>query len=201
MLYNGKIVNGICWSSRWICGRHHEANSWLCKFSFVPKHPGLLCLWPDFREVLDRGHFRGEKLGQLLSVSTYLAMFLVNSLVGKLAIQINIELIWQMSCIATSAPGCWPLFQQAHMCQFPQTTSLVFDWFCFCVIHTLRKKVLPSTYFWCFSLSQTEDSIQYLEGPNGIWKHHDRHIGAKDGPVQYACHSASRYHLVLSGTE
>ena len=36
---------------------------------------------------------------------------------------------------------------------------------------TLRKKVLPSTYFWCFSLSQIEDSIQNLEGPNGIWKH------------------------------
>ena len=27
--------------------------------------------------------------------------------------------------------------------------------------YTLRKKVLPSTYFWCFSLSQIEDSIQY----------------------------------------
>ena len=21
-----------------------------------------------------------------------------------------------------------------------------------------------------------KDSIQYVEGPNGIWKHHDRHI-------------------------
>ena len=45
--------------------------------------------------------------------------------------------------------------------------------------YTLRKKVLPSTYFWCFSLSQKEDSIQYLEGPNGIWKHHDRQIGVQ----------------------
>ena len=42
--------------------------------------------------------------------------------------------------------------------------------------NTLRKKVLPGTYFWCFSLSQIEDFIQYLEGPNGIWKHHDNHI-------------------------
>ena len=44
--------------------------------------------------------------------------------------------------------------------------------------YTLRRIVLPST-FWCFSLSQIEDSIQYLEGQNGIWKDHDRHIGVQ----------------------
>ena len=44
-------------------------------------------------------------------------------------------------------------------------------------IYTLRKRVLPSTYFWCFSLSQIEDSIQYLEGPKGMWRDHFRHIG------------------------
>ena len=48
--------------------------------------------------------------------------------------------------------------------------------------HNLRKKVLSSTYFWYFSLSQIEDSIQYLEGPNGIWKDHDRHIGVRLDP-------------------
>ena len=26
-------------------------------------------------------------------------------------------------------------------------------------------------------MSQIEDSVQYLEGPNGIWKNHVRHIG------------------------
>ena len=36
-------------------------------------------------------------------------------------------------------------------------------------VYTLRKTVLPSTYFWCFRLSQIEDSGQYLNGPNAQW--------------------------------
>ena len=49
-------------------------------------------------------------------------------------------------------------------------------------MYTLRRKVLQSTFFWCFRLSQIEDSIQYLEGPNGIWSDHDRHIGVPADP-------------------
>ena len=46
-----------------------------------------------------------------------------------------------------------------------------------CNMYTLRKKkVLPSTFFWCFVLSQIEDSSQYLEGPNSIWKDCERNI-------------------------
>ena len=62
-----------------------------------------------------------------------------------------------------------------------------------------KKKSTSKHLFWCFRLSQIEDSIQYLEGPNGIWKHHDRHAFCPFGP-QYACHGASRYQLVLPGT-
>ena len=32
-------------------------------------------------------------------------------------------------------------------------------------MHTLRKKIILEHLFWCFRLSQIEDSIQYLEGP------------------------------------
>ena len=45
--------------------------------------------------------------------------------------------------------------------------------------YTLRKKSISKHLFWCFRLSQTEDSIQYLEGPNGIWKDHDRNLGVQ----------------------
>ena len=45
--------------------------------------------------------------------------------------------------------------------------------------YTLRKKVLQSTFFWCLRLSQIEDSIQYLGGPNSIWKDHDRNLGVQ----------------------
>ena len=65
---------------------------------------------------------------------------------------------------------------------------------------TPKKKKYFKAPYCSFSLSQTQDSIQYLEGPNGIWKDHDRHIFCPDGP-QYACHGASRFHLVLPGTE
>ena len=65
--------------------------------------------------------------------------------------------------------------------------------------HSMKKSA-SEDLFWCFRLSQTEDSIQYLEGPNGIWKHHDRHIFCPSRP-QYAYHGPSRYHLVLPGTE
>ena len=50
------------------------------------------------------------------------------------------------------------------------------------VSHTLRTKVLQSTYFWCLSLAQIEDSIQYLEGPNSTWKDHDRNLGVRMDP-------------------
>ena len=66
--------------------------------------------------------------------------------------------------------------------------------------YNLRKKIRPSTYFWCLSLLQMEDSIQYLKGPNDIWKDHNRNIFCPDGP-QYACHGPSRYRLVISGTQ
>ena len=49
-------------------------------------------------------------------------------------------------------------------------------------VYTLRKKVIQSTFFWCFRLSQIEDSIQYQEGPNGICKDHDRRIGVYRDP-------------------
>ena len=39
-----------------------------------------------------------------------------------------------------------------------------------------KKKSTSEHHFWCFRLSQIENSIQYLEGPNGIWKDHDRQI-------------------------
>ena len=42
-----------------------------------------------------------------------------------------------------------------------------------------KKKSTPEDLFWCSRLLQIEDSIQYLEGPNGIWKGHDRHIGVQ----------------------
>ena len=40
-----------------------------------------------------------------------------------------------------------------------------------------KKKSTSEHLFWCFRLSQIENSIQYKEVPNGIWKDHDRHIG------------------------
>ena len=38
---------------------------------------------------------------------------------------------------------------------------------------TLRTKSTSEHLFWCFRLSQIEDSIQYLEGPHSSWKDHD----------------------------
>ena len=70
-----------------------------------------------------------------------------------------------------------------------------------CIIqNTLQEKSTSRHKFWYFRLPQIEDSIQYLEGPNGIWKHHDGHIGVHMDK-RYSCHGASRYHLVLPGTE
>ena len=41
-----------------------------------------------------------------------------------------------------------------------------------------KKKSTSEDFFWCSRLSQIEDFfIQYLEGTNGSWKDHDRHIG------------------------
>ena len=45
-----------------------------------------------------------------------------------------------------------------------------------------KKKNTSKHLFWCFRLSQIENSIQNLEGPNGIWKDHDRHIGVPVDP-------------------
>ena len=39
-----------------------------------------------------------------------------------------------------------------------------------------KKKSTSEHLFWCFRLSQIEDSIQYLEGSNSTWKDHDRNI-------------------------
>ena len=33
-----------------------------------------------------------------------------------------------------------------------------------------KKKSTSEHLFWCLRLSQIEDSIQYLEGPNSTWK-------------------------------
>ena len=82
----------------------------------------------------------------------------------------------------------------------------VFNW---CVFHwsalsevpcTLRKKEFPSSFFWCFSLSQIGGSSQYLEGPNSTWKDHDRNIFCSD-VSQYSYDGPSRYYLVLPGTD
>ena len=43
-------------------------------------------------------------------------------------------------------------------------------------IHS-KKKSTSEQLFWCFRLSQIEDCIQYLEGPNSTWKDHDRNLG------------------------
>ena len=40
-----------------------------------------------------------------------------------------------------------------------------------------KKKGASKHLFCCFRLSQIEDFIQYLEGPNSTWKDHDRNIG------------------------
>ena len=40
-----------------------------------------------------------------------------------------------------------------------------------------KKKSAPQHLLWCFRLSQIEDSIQYLEGPNSTLKDHDRILG------------------------
>ena len=40
-----------------------------------------------------------------------------------------------------------------------------------------KKKSTSEDLFWFFRLSQIEDSIQHLEGPNSTWKDHDRNLG------------------------
>ena len=70
--------------------------------------------------------------------------------------------------------------------------------FLFLVFPHSKKKSTSEHLFWCFRLSQIENSIQYLEVPNGIWKDHDRQIGV---PGESAYHGPSRCHLVLPGTE
>ena len=42
-----------------------------------------------------------------------------------------------------------------------------------------KKKSTSEHLFWCFRLSQIEDSIQYLEGPNSTWKDHDSNLGVR----------------------
>ena len=70
-----------------------------------------------------------------------------------------------------------------------------------------KKKSTSEHLFWCSRLSQIEDSIQYLEGPNSTWKDHYRNLGIQmdqsiypSGP-QDSHHGPSRYYLVLPGTE
>ena len=48
-----------------------------------------------------------------------------------------------------------------------------------------KKKSTSEPLFWCSGLSQIEDSIQYLEGPNGIWEGHDRQIGVPSDVIWY----------------
>ena len=43
-------------------------------------------------------------------------------------------------------------------------------------IHS-KKLSTSENLFWCFRLSQIEDFIQCLEGPNSTWKDHDRNLG------------------------
>ena len=42
-----------------------------------------------------------------------------------------------------------------------------------------KKKNTSEHLFWCFRLSQIEDSIQYLEGTNSTWKDHDKNLGVQ----------------------
>ena len=51
-------------------------------------------------------------------------------------------------------------------------------------IHS-KKKSTSEHLFWCFRLSQIEDSIHYLEGPNSSWKDLDRNLGVQMGPSRY----------------
>ena len=66
-----------------------------------------------------------------------------------------------------------------------------------CLLHS-EKKSTSEHLFWCFRLSQIEDSIQYLEGPNITWKDHDRNLGVQMDK-RCSSHGPSRYYLVLSG--
>ena len=52
---------------------------------------------------------------------------------------------------------------------------LFYTWCTNQIIHS-KKKSTSEHLFWCFRLSQIEDSIQYLEGPNSTWKDHDPKI-------------------------
>ena len=47
---------------------------------------------------------------------------------------------------------------------------------------TLRKNSTSEHLFWRFRLSQIEDCIQCLEGPNSTWKDHDRNLGVHRDP-------------------
>ena len=42
-----------------------------------------------------------------------------------------------------------------------------------------KKKSTSEHLFWCIRLSQIEDSIEYMEGPNSNWKDHDRNLGVQ----------------------
>ena len=63
-----------------------------------------------------------------------------------------------------------------------------------------KKKSTSEHLFWCSRLSQIEDSIQYLKGPNSTWMDHDGNLGVQmeeclcpDGP-QDSYHGPSRYY-------
>ena len=92
-------------------------------------------------------------------------------------------------------PADMDLHQSYHTPQWP-VIHAARDWKMYRTRHSKKKKVLQSTFFWCFRLSQLEDSIQYLEGPNSTWKENDRNIFCPSGPPN-SYHGSSRYYLVL----
>ena len=78
---------------------------------------------------------------------------------------------------------------QTHHLEWIESASYLEQWSWCCngpglplalqsLLHS-KKKSTFKRLVWYFRLSQVEDSIQYLEGPNGIWKDHDRHIGVQ----------------------
>ena len=50
------------------------------------------------------------------------------------------------------------------------------------ILIALSEKSTSKHLFRCFRLSQIENSIQNLEGPNGILKNHDGHLGVETDP-------------------
>ena len=51
--------------------------------------------------------------------------------------------------------------------------------------------MLPSTFLWCFSLSQIGDSCKHLQGPISTWKDQSRIIGILQ-EEEYSCSGSSK---------